>query len=95
MSEALTCTNTRTEILKERDDLMRKAYNKLKCEEQIVNFQGRRIAIKLNYGQVVGILAKTYFLSARRVEFILGQTEPKMAPLNPSNKTTSTVATGA
>lgn len=68
-------------LLGERNKEIRAAYNKLKCEEQLVSYRGKRVAIRLSYHQILQLLSETYFLSTRRIEDVLSATAPKMAPL--------------
>ena len=86
----------RSTTLEGRNKEIRAAYNRLKCEEQIISYGGRRIAIRLSYQNVLEILSKTYFISKRRVEYVIGNTEPVMAPIkSPSEPTAATVAATA
>ncbi|GGG33317.1 hypothetical protein GCM10011378_07200 [Hymenobacter glacieicola] len=71
-------------LLTDRNKEIMAAFNKLKCEEQIVPYRGKRIAIHLSYNQIMTILSNTYFLSRKRLEFIITQSTPKMAPINAS-----------
>ncbi|MES2730060.1 MAG: hypothetical protein V4621_08220 [Pseudomonadota bacterium] len=80
-------------LLSTRNAEIRKSYNKIKCEEQIIHFGGRRIAIKLSYQQTLTLLSHTYFISKRRLEYILGETEPKLAPIKSSSEQAETLAT--
>ncbi len=66
-----------------RDKEIRAAYNRLKCEEQLMPYAGRKVAIRLSYSQCLVLLSQKYHLSTRRVEYIIGQTEPQMSPLTP------------
>jgi hypothetical protein len=68
-------------LLDTRNKEIRAAYNRLKSEEQIVSYGGRKIAIRLSYQQVLLLLSQTYFISTRRVEYVIGLTEPVMAPI--------------
>jgi hypothetical protein len=84
------------ELLNDRNKEIRAAYNRLKCEEQIVSYGGRKIAIRLSYQQILQLISKTYFISTRRVEYVIGNTEPIMAPIkSPSEPTAATVAARA
>lgn len=71
-------------LLADRNKEIMAAFYKLKCEEQIVPYRGKRIAIHLSYNQILTILSNTYFLSRKRLEFIISQSTPKMAPINSS-----------
>jgi hypothetical protein len=70
--------------LADRDKEIRAAYNRLRCEEQLMPYAGRKVAIRLSYQQCLILLSKKYYLSTRRVEYIIGQTEPQMSPLTTS-----------
>ncbi|MBD2769717.1 hypothetical protein IC235_17645 [Hymenobacter sp. BT664] len=78
--------------MNDRNKEIRAAYNRLKCEEQIVTHRGRRIAIRLSYSQILQVLSKTYFISTRRVEYVLGQTETHLAPINGKTEEVATAA---
>jgi hypothetical protein len=78
--------------LDDRNKDIRAAYNKLKCEEQIIKLGDKRVAIHLTYSQILEVLATKFYLSTKRVEYILSVTAPQMAPLQHTQTLQATAA---
>ncbi|MDJ0363585.1 hypothetical protein QMK33_00355 [Hymenobacter sp. H14-R3] len=68
-------------LLIKRNKEIRAAYNRLTAEEVIAVFKGRRVAMKLNYEQIMTMLGNMFFLSPRTIEPIITATAPKMAAI--------------
>jgi hypothetical protein len=68
-------------LLDKRNKEIRAAYNRLIAEEVITMYRGRRVAMKLNYAQVMTMLGEMFFLSPRTIEPIVTALAPKMVEL--------------
>jgi hypothetical protein len=68
-------------LLLKRNKEIRAAYNRLTAEEVIAVYRGRRVAMRLNYEQVMTMLGCMFYLSPRTIEPIITATAPKMADI--------------
>jgi hypothetical protein len=68
-------------LLTLRNQEIRAAYNRLIAEEVIAVYRGRRVAMRLNYEQVMTMLGRMFYLSPRTIEPIITATAPKMADI--------------
>lgn len=64
-----------------RNKDIRKAYERLIAEESIVMCKGIKVAVRLNYQQVITVLGTMFYLSPRTVEPIVTAYAPQMAPI--------------
>ena len=68
-------------LVEARNKDIRKAYDRLIAEESIVMCKGIKVAVKLNYQQVISVLGTMFYLSPRTVEPIVTAYAPKMATI--------------
>lgn len=82
------------DLITKRNTAIRAAYDRLISEEvQVVLKGGQKVFIRVNYNQVMTLLAQLFFLSPRTLEPIITATSPVPTPIKTASTAYSEAAT--